>query len=170
MNKAESNAKRRKQYKILNPDRYRGYDKKYYASHREERLSKQKEYAEKNKESIKIYRRSRNTNIPKNYYRRLIQKLRIRIQSAFKHGKGIKMVKTEELLGCKFTFAKQYLESLFKEGMHWGNNTTKGWHIDHIIPIESFDMNKIEDQKKCFHYTNLQPLWWYENIIKGCKQ
>lgn len=44
-----------------------------------------------------------------------------------------------------------------------------GWHIDHIVPCASFDLSKPEEQKKCFHYTNLQALWWRDNIVKGDK-
>ena len=60
-----------------------------------------------------------------------------------------------------------YLQGKFKEGMHW-NNLGK-WHIDHIRPCASFDLTDPEQQKQCFHYTNLQPLWAAENIRKGAK-
>ena len=57
--------------------------------------------------------------------------------------------------------------------MTWTNNTTHGWHIDHIIPVKyfakNFDFTDIEVQKKCWHYTNLQPLWAHENLKKKDK-
>ncbi len=31
------------------------------------------------------------------------------------------------------------------------------------------DLTQEEEQKKCFHYTNLQPLWAVENLSKGGK-
>jgi hypothetical protein len=43
------------------------------------------------------------------------------------------------------------------------------WHIDHITPCTAFDLTDPEQQKKCFHYTNLQPLWASDNIRKGNK-
>jgi hypothetical protein len=55
------------------------------------------------------------------------------------------------------------------EGMTWNNNTGNGWHIDHIIPCAAFDLTKSEEQKKCFHYTNLRPMWASENISKSSK-
>ena len=51
--------------------------------------------------------------------------------------------------------------------MTWENHGQYGWHVDHIKPCALFDLTKIEEQKKCFHYTNLQPLWWRDNIKKS---
>ena len=51
--------------------------------------------------------------------------------------------------------------------MNWENYGK--WHIDHIKPISKFDMTDQEEQKKCFHWSNLQPLWAEENISKGDK-
>ena len=74
---------------------------------------------------------------------------------------------TEKLLGCTFEYFIEYLQRLFKVGMTWKNYGK--WHIDHIKPCASFDLSKLEAQKKCFHYTNLQPLWAEENLKKGAK-
>jgi hypothetical protein len=70
------------------------------------------------------------------------------------------------LLGCSINFLKKYLEDRFKEGMLWRNYGIYGWHIDHIIPCYNFDLSKLEEQNKCFHYSNLQPLWAKENWSK----
>jgi hypothetical protein len=94
---------------------------------------------------------------------RLTMNLRKRIWDALK--RNSKSKHTLELLGCSIDKLKQYLESQFKEGMSWSNYGK--WHVDHIRPCASFDMSKVEEQKKCFHYTNLQPLWALENIRKG---
>lgn len=97
-------------------------------------------------------------------------KLKIRLRNRFakviKKGKKIKSVL--KLLGCSIDYFKnEYLPSLFTEGMSWENYGK--WHIDHIIPCASFDFTKIEDQEKCFNYTNLQPLWADDNLKKGAK-
>ena len=71
------------------------------------------------------------------------------------------------MLGCSIDELKGYLESKFENGMSWENYGKGGWHIDPIKPCASFDLRSELNQKKCFHYTNLQPLWWEDNLSKG---
>lgn len=97
---------------------------------------------------------------------RLANALRSRVRGAFKSG-GEKAEKTMELLGCSVQHVKDHLESQFTEGMTWENQGE--WHIDHIRPCASFDLEDPEEQKKCFHWTNLQPLWALDNLRKGAK-
>lgn len=99
-----------------------------------------------------------------------------RIRSALK-AQGLRKdgASTVELTGCTTHFLKQHLEKQFLPGMSWDNygmvdgNTMNGWHIDHILPCKSFDLSDPEQVKKCFHYTNLQPMWGPDNARKGCK-
>jgi len=72
-----------------------------------------------------------------------------------------------ELVGCDLKFLIRFLEDQFQEGMSWDNWSRDGWHLDHIIPLDAFDLTDIEEQKKALHYTNLQPLWAEENLKKG---
>jgi hypothetical protein len=62
---------------------------------------------------------------------------------------------------------KIHLEKQFKDGMSWENHSLFGWHIDHIIPLSSAESD--DELKKLCHYTNLQPLWAKENIVKRNK-
>lgn len=67
--------------------------------------------------------------------------------------------------GCSKQFLKDYLASLFTEGMSWDNYGQ--WHIDHIIPQAYFDFNNPDEVRMCWNYRNLQPLWGNDNIEKG---
>lgn len=73
------------------------------------------------------------------------------------------------LFGCVIGELRQHIERQWLCGMSWDNYGVKGWHIDHIRPIVSFDLSDPEQQKMCFHWTNLQPLWAEDNIRKGAK-
>ena len=98
---------------------------------------------------------------------RLRSALRSRIRQAVKRDSGEKSLKTIELIGCSVKELRQHLESQFAEGMSWDNYGQ--WHIDHIIPCASFDLTDEQEQRECFHYTNLQPLWGVDNLKKGDK-
>jgi hypothetical protein len=105
----------------------------------------------------------------KAHQKKLAQKIRgIIVRSLKAKNSNINYLFVENL-GCSISEAKQYLESLFLEGMSWNNHGLRGWHIDHIIPCHSFDLTNPEERKKCFHYTNLQPLWALDNMKKGNK-
>jgi len=95
----------------------------------------------------------------------LKERLRHRIRNTVT--KGYKSASSLKLLGCDIEFFKKHLQKQFTEGMSWDNYGD--WHIDHIIPCDSFDLTIPEEQAKCFHYTNCQPLWAKDNIIKGNK-
>lgn len=98
---------------------------------------------------------------------KIMKTLRSRVGTALKTQNSNKNNKTIDLLGCSVSFLKEYLEANFKDGMSWDNHGQ--WHIDHIKPCASFNLLQEEEQKNCFHYTNLQPLWAAENLSKGCK-
>ena len=81
-----------------------------------------------------------------------------------------KLETTMKLVGCSIDKLKQHLEKQFKKRMSWDNYGLGGWEIDHIKPCAKFDLSKPEEQRKCFHYTNLQPLWAIDNKIKKDKE
>jgi hypothetical protein len=91
--------------------------------------------------------------------------LRNRIRIALK--RNSKSNSTNNLIGCDINSLRDHLSNNFKEGMTWNNYGE--WQVDHIIPCSVFDMKNPEDQKKCFHFSNLQPLWKEENRLKSNK-
>ncbi len=98
---------------------------------------------------------------------RILCVLRTRMSIAMKNKK--KSNRTMDLVGTSMNGLRNHLESQFKDGMSWENYGKFGWHIDHIRPCASFDLSDPEQQKQCFHYTNLQPLWAHENLTKHAK-
>jgi hypothetical protein len=99
----------------------------------------------------------------------LRNKLSGRIRIALKRHLIKKSTRTIDLIGCSIDFFEKYLESRFIEGMSFEALNSGKIHIDHIIPCSSFDLSDVAQQYKCFHYTNLQPLWAVDNLIKSNK-
>jgi hypothetical protein len=90
------------------------------------------------------------------------------IYNSFKRACNSKYKKsdsTENLLGCSLDFFMIYIENQFKDGMNFDNYGL--WHLDHIKPISKC---KTKDEVILFnHYTNFQPLWALENLLKSNK-
>jgi len=91
---------------------------------------------------------------------RIVDNLRIRTLPY------IKFLKTQNrmLIGCNDEQLENHLKSKFTEGMTMENYGE--WEVDHIMPISKFDLTNEEEIRKCFHYTNLQPLWMKDNRHK----
>tara|TARA_B100001057_G_C22687823_1_gene886469 strand:+ start:103 stop:861 length:759 start_codon:yes stop_codon:yes gene_type:complete len=148
--------------------------KKYKAS--EKGKAADKRYYNKNKTELmrkSVAKRAIQRKI--NPHVKIRDNLSLRMRLALKEQNLTKRNTTNELVGCSIKFLKRYLEKQFYphpstgEMMTWKNHTIKGWHIDHIKPCSSFDLSVLKQQKRCFNYRNLQPLWAKENIIKSNK-
>lgn len=160
--------------------------KNYYKSNKDKILQQNKLWRSNNKEIIKnsnkmyriknyhILKRKRELNKSnrnaklRNRYKndikyRIICSLRHRLWETIV--KEYKITSIKNLIGCSIDELKIYLSSQFKQGMSWDNYGK--WHIDHIRPCASFDLTDPEQQKQCFHYTNLQPLWAVDNLRKN---
>lgn len=96
---------------------------------------------------------------------KLLMNLRGRIGAALK-GVG-KSKRTIQLVGCSIAELKIHLQRQFRPGMNWENYGD--WHVDHIIPCCSFNLLIEEEQHRCFHFANLQPLLADENFKKSGK-
>lgn len=75
---------------------------------------------------------------------------------------------TKELIGCTPDQLRIHLELSFKKGMSWANYGSY-WHVDHILPVASFDHSVASQRRQCWHWTNLQPLEARENMSKSDK-
>ena len=71
---------------------------------------------------------------------------------------------TIEYLGCNALYFKNYIESKMTDEMTFDNI-----HIDHIKPINAFNLNDYDEFLKCCHYSNFQPLLAKDNLLKGSK-
>jgi len=192
----EKIALKNKEYREKNRDAIRSRDRDYDKNHRDlrrlskrnsrlkhktKRLKENREYYILNRERLKDYQRQYRKLHPhaKNIYHKkrckldlgykILCNLRKRVNTFLNLKKIKKCNTTSILLGCDLITLKEHLESQFKEGMSWDTYGRFGWHVDHKRPCASYDLRDPKQQEECFHYTNLQPLWWDENIKKGAK-
>jgi hypothetical protein len=155
-----------RKYQTVNKKRIAKLHKLYNKKHQKELKQYKVEWYQKNRERIIKQRNIYNHNkLRTDINFRILSNLRCRLHQAVK---GIsKTASTIKLLGCNIDLLRLHLQSKFQPGMSFSNYGK--WHIDHIIPCARFDLSKKSEQKKCFHYTNLQPLWAEDNLIKGKK-
>jgi len=161
---------RKKAHYQQNAEKKKEQMKAYREQNREKINERQKAYRKQNRDKMRIYERNkRKTDL--NY--KLSDNLRRRVRKVL-DGK-CKSKKTMDLIGCSADFLKKYLENQFQPGMSWNNygnpngDHSECWHIDHVLPCASFDLSDPKQQQKCFHYSNLQPLWAKDNMSKGAK-
>lgn len=138
------------------------YSKKHYWEHVEYYKEHGKKYRSQHREDINLYRKNRKLiNIQYKLSCLLRTRLNQAVRNNFKTGSAVRD------LGCSISELKIYLENQFKEGMMWENHGE--WHIDHKIPLKHFDLTNRDQLLKAVHYTNLQPLWAFDNISKNDK-
>ena len=163
VNNKEKYNKRSKEYREKNKEELKEYFKNYREKNKEIIKERKRKYYEKNKQVINkknLEQKNKNPNL------KIAHSLRNRIIKVLN---GIsKSSSTIDLLGCSIQEFKIYLEKQFYNNMSWENYGTY-WHIDHIKPCASFNLSDQDEQKKCFHYSNLQPLTAQENFSKGKK-
>jgi hypothetical protein len=165
-NNKEADKKIHDKWKSNNLDRVRKSRLKSYYNNHEASKKRARKYKKQNQEQLKIKNRIyANTKYHNDLNYRLVRLLRGRIWKALK--RNSKYSTSLELLGCSIEELKIYLEKQFVKDMNWQNYGQ--WHIDHVKPCSSFDLTDPEQQKLCFHYSNLQPLWAKDNIKKSDK-
>ena len=155
-------------------DRNQNYFEDYRENNQESRSAYNRKWFQDNKdrsrETKRIYKAYQRKN---NSQYRIVNSLRSRVRLCLKYKN--KIAPTLTLLGCSLEELTKHFESLFTEGMSWDNygnpngDHSNSWHIDHIKPCSLFDLTQEEEQRKCFHYSNLQPLWGIDNMKKSNK-
>ncbi len=165
----ESNARACRRYRDKHPEKVREIAKLHRIANRERLSEKDRAYAVKNRARITkrtLAYRNANPQV------KLGARLRTSICVAIRKQGTTKAAKSETLLGCSVAEFRAHIESLWKDGMNWGNygvwqlGQPMTWHIDHIIPVSSFNLTDPEQQRRCFHWSNMRPMWAFDNLSK----
>jgi len=177
----------RREYREKNKNAIIKKQHEYYNNNKETLLNKNKEYRESNKERIYIQRkeyRKENKDYIKQKQKEYLpikcekikqrrrEDINFRISEVLrsKIHKMIKGVDTsyKQYIGCEHETLLSWIEFQFDNKMSW-DNFGSYWHIDHILPINSFDFEIEKNKYICFNWTNLQPLQATENQSKSNK-
>lgn len=132
-------------------------------------LAKRKQSAEtfqRTKRRIYQYRSERRRTDP-NY--RLACNLRTYIFQRVGRKNNSEQSRFRELVGCSTDEFRRHLESHFEPFMSW-DNYGRGpgkWNIDHTVPCAAFDLSDPNQQRDCFRFTNLKPMWATVNLSKS---
>lgn len=162
----EKNLKSAKSSYHKNKEKHKEKRDAYAAKWREENRPKAREmvadWAKRNKKKIRESERKRRQNNPR---LTIVDSVRRLIQRAFQKRHIKKDARTAEIVGCTWDELASHIESKFAEGMNWDNRSL--WHVDHIVPLKSASTK--EDIIRLNHWSNLQPLWIFDNLSKGAK-
>lgn len=174
----------RRDYYLENQDKIKLHSQNYQAKPEVKKRTKQyhQKYCNENKEILrlkkKIYHQKPEVRqrvnewtlkrllIPEN---RLMQNIGTSLRHWLKAEGAIKTCRTSEYVCMSKKEFRNHFESLFTEGMTWEKVLSGEIHIDHIRPKSSFNAKDPEEVKKCWHYSNLQPLWAKDNLSKHDK-
>lgn len=161
-----------KKYQLEGYELARIYNKRYCKEYRDKNrdsiLEKERKFREENRSYIRKrhreYLKKRMATDPQFKSRYSIRRL---CNTAIANHSAKKLSSTEELLGISIDKVRLWIEMNFEEGMSWNNHGLGGWTIDHAVPCSSFNLNDIEQQKKCMHWSNLTPMWHSDNNSKN---
>jgi hypothetical protein len=149
-----------KEYRKENRDKICQQKNNYYQLNREEILKKTqtKDYKEKRNKYLQNRRKEDKTFA-------LICAYRARLNEVLHKQKKNTYI---EYLNCKREQFLEWIEFQIKDPLKW-ETYGKDWVIDHVIPIDFFDLEQDEQRYMCFSWFNLRPLLIKDNLSKSNK-
>jgi len=139
-------------------DQYRKENKEYFNTY-------SNQHYHENKEIYREWNRNKSATDP---VFRLKHAINSSINGNLQKYLQIKQDRSMSYLGTTMEQYCQYLEQQFTPEMNWDNYGSY-WEVDHILPIDSFDLTNEDQLYQCFNYTNTRPLHWLENRQKSNK-
>jgi hypothetical protein len=148
----------------------------YYEENKESIAAKQRSYKRKNAEKISSYLRKyneqnkekikqlRKESRKENPTYRLTGNMRNALRQSLKKAKLKKNNRTFKYISCSPSFLLERLEKMRIE-----RGLGEDYHIDHMMPIDSFDLTNAEELRCCWNWSNLQALSPKENREKSNK-
>ena len=159
-----------KEYFQKNKEKIKIQKKQYYLKNRTKFLNKQKEYNKRNKKFISNYyskwwdKHKEEYNKKHSIYNKQYRKNNV--QALIKHRLRANLRKRLYLKrGNKYNIDYNSILNYLKPFP----KNIEDYHIDHIIPLSSFNLTKDEEIQKAFTPSNHQWLLAHDNLIKSNK-
>ena len=146
-----------KNWREANKEKIKEKYDNWVVNNRDKRSVSNKIYREENKEKIKIIKKEYELKNRHITAWRNVLKCNLRRIGKKKEGHTI------DLLGYSALELKTHIESLFTDGMSWGNYGE--WHVDHIIGVINFDITTPTYIVNAL--SNLRPMWATTREING---
>jgi hypothetical protein len=150
----------RKKCKSCEAEYTKNYVKPIVSENNENNNIDKNEYFKKRREEINEKNRERLKN---DIAYKLKQACRRRLLSSIK-----KKYRSDKYIGCETELLIEWLQFCFGYNMTLENHG-KLWHIDHVIPLDIFDLSNEEQQFIAFNWKNLSPETAKFNMEKGNK-
>ncbi len=178
LEKKKAALEQQRRWRKRNPDRVRASMQKWRDKNPEKRRQIEKKWRDANKPTVAAaYKRWLQSKGLQHLRQKRISNpqvaaagsLRLRMRMAIQAARAGKTSSSQDMLGAPMGVVLTHIEKQFQRGMNWGNWGKTGWHVDHIIPCAAFDLTDPQQQRRCFHYTNLRPVWASENLSKNAR-
>lgn len=166
-----------KQYRKKNKEKLKEYHKQYRTLNRkqepndavdEEAKKQKKRDKEKQRRSTDNYKVNRSFYFKMKYQNDVQYRLKKQFESKLNRllKENVQSEIAVRLIGCTIAFFKEYLSSLWLPTMSWDNYGIE-WNLDRKIPFCDFNLSNEEEAARCFHYSNVQPMFIQTKIIDG---
>jgi hypothetical protein len=70
------------------------------------------------------------------------------------------------LIGCDKESFVEHINKYLLDGMTF-ENFGKVWGLDHIVPVDLFNFDDLNDLKLCYNFLNIMPMFNDDNRLKG---
>lgn len=162
-NKAKINAQNRK-YREKNKEKLTAKKREYIEKNKGKVAARIRKYRKKNKEKINqqrnLQRKKRRKEDPQY---RLTANMRKALYHSLKRAKTKKQNTTFKYISCSPSFLLERLEKMrIERGL-------SEYAVDHMMPLDSFDLSDPEELRRAWHFSNLQSLSGEDNFKKSNK-
>jgi hypothetical protein len=160
--------RRNRTWQKQNREKMRAISRAWLHEHPLQAAETRKKWYKKNIDKLRAYNRKWTVDRRANDLNaRIKHRLRTRLRCALLLQSAPKRCSVLSLVGCSLPELKVHIERQFKHGMSW--KRIREIDIDHKRPCCTFDLTELRQQRACFHFSNLQPLWAPDNRRKRHK-